>query len=94
MIYYTVHFFDSFTNRRATLDYDIADWDDESSEFLWNEHNWGCDCNRMSVFEDEEETKCVYEFAGKHVDRRVFIEKIVHRDGRILYQEDIESIWT
>jgi len=28
---------------------------DDINTFNWHEHNWSCDCNRMSYFTDEED---------------------------------------
>lgn len=91
----TVHLIDIRTMRRGTYEYPY-DWfyidefngEKRSSEFIWEDGNYSCDCNRLSfLYPDAEE-----EFVCNGDDRVVIIEKIVNNDdGTIVYEEVIET---
>jgi len=44
----TIHLRDNTTGEIRLIEEEY--WDDESSEYLWTEGNYGCDCNRALFF--------------------------------------------
>lgn len=64
--------------------------DDRFWDYIWEEGNFSCDCNRGSFFANDGKPSEDYKWAGKECGQSAYIvEKIVRLDtGAIVYKDD------
>lgn len=78
---YLVHITDTQTGEQRVRTMDL-DWIDGSA-YWWSDGNFGCDCNRADVFEDNA-NECVERPCG----HGRYVVRCVTHDGATLYEDD------
>jgi hypothetical protein len=84
---YRVHIHDIATGVTRWFDFPY-EWDyvDGSSEYLWSDGNYGCDCNRSLFFQREAGGDDTAQSLGCGSDR--YVIKIVEPEGYVLYEDN------
>jgi hypothetical protein len=93
---YSVHLLDTLTGKRSVYEQPDYYWHHVNhdkrygdsagtAQYIWEEGNYSCDCNRLAFMYDEDEAN-PFTCNGSE-NQRVTVEKIVLSDGTEVYSE-------